>query len=459
MVNVYNFGAAGDGTSDDTEALQHALEAGDGVLHLNKGTYRITRPLVLDLTKLGYGSIQGEGGTSRIIMAGAGPAIRVIGDHRGTASPGTVKPHTWEKERFPTITGLEILGKHPEAVGIELRKTMQTTITQVLIRNCKHGIHLVERNRNFLLADSHLYDNDEYGLFFDRCNLHQMIVHGNHISTNKKAGIKSLDGDIHNLQITGNDIEYNNRPGEDKSPNGEPTGAEIWFEAPNGIISEVTIASNTIQATIQPGGANIRVWGPEQDSPRGARLITITGNVLGSQSRGIELRRAQRVAISGNTIYDSADLSIFAAHCSGIAIGTNTFVWSGRDEDPPRDGLRFEDCENGTLSGLVTQRLCSGTPEKGAGITLLRCRDMGVSDCQILDPLVRGIELEDCVRCRISNNSIIDRRETPKMRHAIRITGESRDNLVQNNLLGGAKQQLLDILEGKGAVQGNREII
>ncbi|MCH7988050.1 MAG: right-handed parallel beta-helix repeat-containing protein [Planctomycetes bacterium] len=460
MVNVLDFGATGDGKTDDTEALQHALEEGDGALHLKKGTYRITRPLVLDLTKHGFCAIRGkEAGTSRILMAGAGPAIRIIGDHRGTAQPDTVKPHTWEKERLPTINGIEILGAHPEAVGIELRKTMQATIGQVLVRNCKYGIHLVERNRNFLLADSHLYDNSEYGLFLDRCNLHQIIVHGNHISYNKKAGIKSLDGDVHNLQITGNDIEYNNHPGVDKSPNGEPTGAEIWFEAPEGIISEVTIASNTIQATVQPGGANIRIWGSQQDWPRGARLISITGNVLGSQTRGIELRRVQRVAITGNTIYNSADLSIFASFCSGVAVGTNTFVWRGREGDSPRDGIRFEDCENGALSGLVTQRLCAGTAEKGAGITLTRCRDMAISDCQILDPLVRGIELEDCIRCRVSNNSIIDRRDKPTMLNAIRVLGKSRDNLVQNNLLGGAKEQLLDILKGTAILQGNSEIV
>ena len=43
MANVYHFGAVGDGKNDDTAALQHALEAGEGVLDLNKGTYR-SRP-------------------------------------------------------------------------------------------------------------------------------------------------------------------------------------------------------------------------------------------------------------------------------------------------------------------------------------------------------------------------------------------------------------------------------
>lgn len=459
MSYAHEFGAAADGNVDDTAALQHALSAGDGVLRLKKGTYRITRPLVLDLRKQGYGAVLGEGGTARIVMAGAGPAVRIIGDHRGTASPASYKPHTWDKERFPVVSGIEIVGGHREATGIELRKTTKAVVSRVLVRKCRTGVHLVERNRDFILSDSHLLDNAEYGLFFDRCDLHQVIVHGNHISWNKKAGIKSLAGDVHNVQITGNDIEYNNNPGVDRSPHGEPTGAEIWFEAVGGIISEVTIASNTIQATVQPGGANVRIFGDEKNSPRGARLIAITGNVLGSQSRGIDVRHAQRLTVSGNTIYNSIDLSLALAHVSGFAVGSNTFVWNGDDREPPQDGLRLEDCSNGALTGLVAERLCAGTPEKGAGITLIRCRDVALSESQVLDPLVRGVELQDCRRCRVSGNTIYDRRAKPKMLHAIRVLGESRDNLIQNNLIGNAKLQPLDVPKGTAVLQGNVKVL
>ena len=287
MADVHDFGAAGDGQQDDTEALQHALDDGGGVLELRKGTYRITRPLVIDLTKQGYGAVIGQGGTARLVMDGPGPAIRIIGNHQGSATPASFQPSTWQNERFPTVTGIEILGTHSKAVGVELFRTMQCTISNVLIRNCLHGIHLIERNRNFLLSHSHIYDNAEYGVFFDRCNLHQTIISANHISYNKKAGIKSLDGDVHNLHITGNDIEYNNHAGVDESPNGEPRAAEIWFEATAGKISEVTIVSNTIQATVTPGGANIRIHGEETGASKTSPLISITGNVIGSQTRGI----------------------------------------------------------------------------------------------------------------------------------------------------------------------------
>lgn len=460
MSNVFGFGAVGDGVTDDTESLQHAIDSGDGVLRLNKGTYRITKPLVLDLTKTGFGAVRGEGGSSRIVMAGVGAAIRVIGDHRGTASPASVQPHTWDKERFPTINGLEIVGEHPDAVGIELCKTMKCVISQVLVRQCRIGVHLVERNRDFVLADSHLYDNHQIGLFFDHCNLHQIIVHGCHISWNKVAGIKSLGGDVHNLQIVGNDIEYNNATAGKSSQSRvdlaeHPGGSEIWFDATDGVISEVTISGNTIQATVQTGGANIRVVGtdvqrpqpadaPKTQKPDTAHLINITGNVLGSQWRGVELRNVSRVTITGNTIYDSVDLSLFATHSAGIVVSGNTFAWRGLDAEPTKDGLRFEDCDNVLVSGLATQRFCAGSAERGAAVAFVRCSDCGISDCQILDPLHRGLELEDCVRCRVANNTIVDRRSQPTMRHAIRILGRSRDNLITGNILSGATDKLLD---------------
>lgn len=49
-----NFGAVGAGITDDTDALQHTVDDGDGVWELSKGTYRVTRSVVLDSRKYGY---------------------------------------------------------------------------------------------------------------------------------------------------------------------------------------------------------------------------------------------------------------------------------------------------------------------------------------------------------------------------------------------------------------------
>ena len=43
MSNVRDFGARGDGRNDDTQAIRHAIEQGDGVLRFPRGDYLISR--------------------------------------------------------------------------------------------------------------------------------------------------------------------------------------------------------------------------------------------------------------------------------------------------------------------------------------------------------------------------------------------------------------------------------
>lgn len=447
MSRVISFGAKGDGENDDTGAIQHAIEAGDGVLELTPGTFRITRPLVLDLTKRGLQGVRGDSGTARLLMDGPGPAIRIVGNHQGTADPESVREHVWTHERFPTIHGLEIVGKHAEADGIELVRTMQATVSEVLIRKCRFGVHLVERNRNFLLANSHIYDNSHYGVFLDNVNLHQIIVVGNHISYNKRAGLMSLNGDVHNLEITGNDIEYN----FDESLEG---CADLRFEATEGTISEVTIAGNTIQAKPSPGGANVRITGGP-GALMNARIFSIAGNVIGSQRVSLHMRHAQRVAVSGNTIYDGSDLSVQAEHCEGLAFGSNTYGWSYQPERRIKDGLRFEDCAVGSVIGQMIKDCLAGESPRGGAISLVRCKDMTVANCQVRDPAVRGVWLEDCTRCQVVGNTITDEHEPKRMRTAIVAAGTTRFNLVENNIVTRGLEGDIQADAGVARTNGN----
>src|SRR5436190_16987651 len=87
MANVRDFGARGDGQSDDTPAIQHALERGDGILSFPPGDYVLTRPLQIALEQRGRIAIEGSGATARLVMTGAGPALHLIGTHPRNAEP------------------------------------------------------------------------------------------------------------------------------------------------------------------------------------------------------------------------------------------------------------------------------------------------------------------------------------------------------------------------------------
>ena len=85
MSNVQRFGATGDGVTDDTDAIRHTIQYGDGMLHFPPGSYRISQTIEIPLAESGPSGIDGTGGTARILMTGAGPAFRLVGTHNGTA--------------------------------------------------------------------------------------------------------------------------------------------------------------------------------------------------------------------------------------------------------------------------------------------------------------------------------------------------------------------------------------
>src|SRR5688572_23625516 len=110
---------------------------------------------------------------------------------------------------MPVVHSLEIVGEHPEADGIVAAGTMQLTITRTAVRKVRHGIRLIERNRNVLISDCHIYENSGAGIFLDSVNLHQINVIGSHISYCRAGGIVSKGGEVRNLHIGTCDIESN----------------------------------------------------------------------------------------------------------------------------------------------------------------------------------------------------------------------------------------------------------
>jgi len=440
---------ASEETHDATEMLQRMVDSSSGLVELPAGTFTISQPIVVDLKALGYRGIRGANGATRIVMAGAGPAIRIVGDHQGTANPDTVEDHTWERERFPVISGIEILGRHPEADGIQLVRTMKCTVQNVLIRECRYGIHLFERNRNFLLAGSHIYHCTDSGVFFDNCNLHQVNITGNHISYNQRAGIRQWNGDVHNIQITGNDIEYN--------AGSEESSGEIVLEAPDGIVSEYIISSNTIQARPENGGANVRIVGSEANSPFAARAITIASNVLGSRNKNIEMQHAIRAAITGNTIYGGTELSVHLSQCQNLVLSGNVISTRPSMHDAHEnylDGLLLESCIDVSLTGNVLNGLRSGAEDQGGAVMLRDCRFVRISSCQILDSRFRGVDVLNAEGCVISDNTV-GNRDPANQYPAIVFAGEGRGNLVQGNLVFSSLAEPIVVPEGIASVTEN----
>ncbi|MFO0881320.1 MAG: right-handed parallel beta-helix repeat-containing protein [Gemmataceae bacterium] len=446
MASVRDFGARGDGRTDDTLAIRHALERAGGQVEFSRGDYRITASIEVPLARLGRIALSGQGGVGRVVMAGAGPAFRFTGSLARNADPRNIPGAVWEKERLPTVANLEIVGAHPQADGLEFHRTMQATLHGVLLRELRHGVRLVERNRNVLLDSCHIYNCAGVGVFFDRVNLHQAIIHGCHLSYCKQGGIKVVGSEIRNLHITGNDIEYNFDPLAKES-------ADVWIDVTEGSVREGSLVSNTIQALRSPGGANVRLVG--RDDVNKCGLWTITGNHISNQEVNIHLRGCRGITLTGNSLVMGHTRSMVLEHCQHVVVGHHSLDNNPDYKRTTIDGITLRDCDGCIVDGVIVD--AAGPEAGGAALEVTRCRETSIVSCQILDPRHRGILVTDSRNTRIADCTILDRTHAGKVEASIEVTGKSPGTLIRGNLV--MKGSRGDILAPGATLEGNHPAV
>ena len=427
MADVREFGAKGDGHTDDTQAVQRAVEQGDGLVCFPRGKYRITRPIEIALSDVGPVSVSGSEGCATLVMDGSGPAFSFVGTHEGTAGPETITPAVMERQRFPTVSGIEIVGAHPEADGMRLEGLWEPTLSKVYIRECRHGVHVVRRNRNLIVAECHIHNNRGVGIFYDHLNLHQSNIYGSHISYNKAGGIKVLGSEIRNLQISGNDIEYNFNDEAEES-------ADVWIETLSSSVREGTIVGNTIQAKPSPGGANIRFRGHNDGAREKAGNWAISGNLISSQTVNIHLQYARGIVISGNSFFAGHERTMLIEQSDCIVVGPNVIDRNPDYRTETGDGIVFDRCVGCSMTGVLLNRPNPAGAHTNAAVEVWGSSEINIANCQILDPAPRGVYLKDSVRCRVSGCTIVDRRDPKMMVEACHSDG-GEDCPIEGNLL------------------------
>ncbi len=146
IVNVLDFGAVGDGVSDDTAALQAAINAaaGKAPLFLPGGTYRVTAPL--------------DARGAALKMYGAGTNATVISQHTDNIAilkVGTGGPHIADMQlRYNAPQGIGNTG----ANGIEFYGTNYGVFERLNLYRCNRGIYVpqeaVVAGSNYLFSCS-----------------------------------------------------------------------------------------------------------------------------------------------------------------------------------------------------------------------------------------------------------------------------------------------------------------
>ncbi|MFN0170090.1 MAG: right-handed parallel beta-helix repeat-containing protein [Bryobacteraceae bacterium] len=429
-VNVRDFGAAGNGSADDTPAFQKAAGSRHGAIEIPRGVYRLTRTITLDTDRHGPLGIRGDG-TATIRMAGPGPAFHLKGTHTGTADPKTVAPMVWERQRMPLVDGFAIEGAHPEADGLRIEGIINPTITRVLIRQVRHGIVLTGRNRNVIISDCHIYDNRGAGILMERLNLHQVNITGCHVSYNRMGGIVARESEIRNLQVTGCDLEAN------MSVDGPPS-ANLLLDTRKGSIREGAITGCTLQHDGKaPGSANIRMLGTGPHASNKVGFFSIADNTLSDVAINIHLRHARGVNITGNTFAQGFEHNLLVEESSNVVLGPNSMDQNpDYDQGISRNDVVFLDSADSSIHGLHINR----SRGKEGSLVLRRCRRFHVTGTTILDSDGIGILLDQVEWVRLAGSLIHDSRPGAADRTAIRLTGGSG-----NRVEGVVSQGKLDL--------------
>jgi hypothetical protein len=422
---------------DVTQPLQVYLNGGHHV-DLPSGRYLISQPLVLNLTEHGPLSISGHG-TATLVMTGPGPALRIQGSHFKSADPEGFASEVWDKERMPLIEGLAITATHPEADGIEAVGTMQLTLSRLHIRKCRHGIRLVENNRNVILSDCHIYENEGCGVLYDNVNLHQSNITGCHISYNGGGGVVSRQGNVRNLHITGCDIESNMRPDT-------PATANVLIDCRDSQYgtAEVAITGCTIQHNNpSPDSANVRILGLSQPTEKQSLVregnVTITGNVFSDVQVNVHLADCRGVTLAGNTFWQGYKHNLLLERCHSVVMSGNNLDRNPRydygNTAEANNGVVIRGCEDCTISGLHLTNVW----REPAALLIEDCRRLHVSDSTILDCDNCGMWLKRVQNSYVHDLLIRDDRVTEESL-SLRIT-ECIGLTVRDNVLGGRQEE------------------
>jgi polygalacturonase len=230
--------------------------------------------------------------------------------------------------------------------------------------------------------------------------------------------------------------------------------ADVVFDCVAGTVREGTLVGNTVQARESPGGANVRLIGAK-DHPNAVGLFTISGNLIGSQARAIDLHACRAVVISGNSIYSGYRHSIWAENAEHLVIGANSIDHNPEYRGNSTDQLVLRNCRNVSLTGLVMQHTRAANDPVTSSMEIRGCQNVNIAGIQIINARVRGISLENCQVVRVADSTIRGTPDDKTYRAALTVDGKCTQVMVVNNFLGRGSDGAFDLPAARGTAAGN----
>jgi len=221
-VSITDFGAVGNGTADDTLAIQAALAAHDA-LYFPKGTYKVSSPLTI--TRSGV-SWHGDGaGLSILMNVGTGVTVKV--DSGGGVNPSLLNV---------TLRGLRLQGQTGTSHGLVLYDANNCHLDDVECLNHGGDGFRLELSKLCVVVGGRFTDNTGVGVRFVRTTKNGVPFSSN---ANNFVGVSIQGNDGGGAQIEdcdgnrffGGDIENNLVRGLAILGGSINTVEGVWFEA------------------------------------------------------------------------------------------------------------------------------------------------------------------------------------------------------------------------------------
>lgn len=349
IVSVRDFGAVGDGVTDDTAAIQAALNAvassGGGVVHLPAGTYLLQSSLSWPKQK--YISLTGDGssgqgngvnhpGASQLIYTGSGTAISMVGtafdvDQVGgelrdftLKGPGTggstigvdVKWASGSSGSF-SFTDIYVYNFN---IGVRLDAIFEAAFYNVCVRGCNRGWYI---NPTVEAVNA----NHWYNCRVESCATGVEIYN----SANQNIW--------HGGTIQGTDIGVY-IIGTANAPNANGFDG-VWFESANSGARGVIIYTNIAAGNPQP------------------KNNFFINNLYSSHLRGLELNAGDGTIIKNNTFFNTFTGANYPVRIDIDSINTlidRNYNWPANNDYAfvsPGAGLMIVDI---TSSGVLRMR-------------------------------------------------------------------------------------------------------
>lgn len=446
IVSVKEFGARGDGVTDDTTSIQNALDSGKGIIYMQEGTYLVSSALVVKSnTKLiGYG----VGQTIIKPYLSTGHSHHLIANYAATQTSGTTLDTNIE------ISGMTLDGRSTDPAVDDGRRG--------------YGIEI------YGLDTGHIHDikvKDMPLSGIEVCGDYAAIAYGVRSGT---APLKCIDVIVENIELENVGFQEDNLT---NFVDGDPSPTEreeIWGDAGFGVIARaparnVTLRNITgrgvqfgiagvgqisnkndsaktgdnlaqvIDARIESCFADQSGYTPLAPAFRAAfcRNVTISNciaaNATGTQ--GISCRQAgttwvQNVSIVGCHAHD-CDYGLIASGAGSSDYVEGVQVIGGTYYGNDNDGIYVEDLAVSVSGALVYENDRNGINVEGtANGTLHTVLSGCISKNNGQSVTGYGIRLDDCERVVVSGCQAFDDAVSPTQNSGVRETGSSDYNTI-----------------------------